>query len=148
MNKRTKYIIIAIILIIAVIAGIIIIRNAKEDSFTVNGDTTLIKSTESHPIIKEGIEASTVELKKTGSDLEVSTLIKNTTNEDIKGYYIEIHLLDKNGETITMVAENSSNTIKAGEDYLFKSSVAGLEKDIDVADAKIGALEKNTLSNN
>ena len=145
MKKKIIYIVIAVVIVIVIaITTIVIMNNKQVDRVTVNGDTTTIRSTIDNPIEKEGIVIPTVEIRKAGIDLEVVANLKNTTKEEINGFFFEIKLFDKEGKEVTMVAENSSKVLKPGEVYIFKSSVAGLESLPDIRSAEFGTLTLNT----
>lgn len=160
MKNRKRYIIIGIlvIVILIIITSIFFIkRNKLHDSNTSilknninktsNGIT--IKSTASQPIKKDDIEVSSIEITKETEVLSVKTIIKNHMNKNLNGFYIEIHLLDKGGNLITLITKNTNEQIKANDEYILNSSIVGNDVNIDnIASAKIESLVNSTIENN
>lgn len=106
-------------------------------------NTFVIKSTKEMPIVKDGLEATKIKVRKVFNDYEITATIKNNTKEKVNGFYIEIFLLDSKGETVTYISENSDSIIEPNKNYILNSSITGLDKEIEISGAKIGTLEKN-----
>ena len=48
---------------------------------------------------------------------------------------------------VTEIAENHTEEIKSGENYILEASVVGIKNTLDITSAKILKLEKETTSN-
>ena len=112
----------------------------QEDDY----EKTIIKSSAANPIKKDGLEATNIEIQNYGSNLVINTTIKNHTKEKIDGFYIEIELLDKDGNAVTMIAENSKAVIEAGGEYLLENG-AGTENGQNIVNARIRTLRKEHI---
>ena len=158
-NKKMIIIIGAIILlaIVGVIVYFIITNNMNKQSESGNYSSSTsqngeiiekeysIESTWINKIEKDGIEVSNMNLHAMGDQLQVTSTLKNNTSEKINGYYIEIDLLDKSGNQMTTIADNSTQEIEAGQSIEIQNSVIGIENADKVANAKIVRLEKNNI---
>ena len=125
------------------------IANTSDSSTTVDKkepaiekDSITIKSSENNTIEKDGIEATKIDVEHLNTTLKVSTVLKNNSNEDVKGFYIVIALLDKDGKTVTTIAKKSNDTIKAKGEIALENNVSGLKNAKDVVNAKIVTLNK------
>ena len=154
--KKFIYII-SIIIIIAIIAGGIVffINNKKPEEKIINQEesvendnttsfhkTQTIESTEEKSISKDSIEATKINIYKDDAQIRVEATLKNISDKPINGFFIEIALLDKKGNTVTTVAENSTQKIDVGKSYLFTSNVVGSDYS-NIASAKISTFEPN-----
>lgn len=103
-----------------------------------------IKSSKDKKIEKEEIEAISIKLFKNADNIEVITNLKNNSDKDIEGFFIEIGLLDKDGNEVTVIAENTDAVIKSNETYKLQNYVTMSLENSKIEDAKINRIEKNT----
>lgn len=160
MKNKKRYIIIGIlvIIILIIITSIFFIKRNKlydsntsilKNNINKTSNSITIKSTASQPIKKDNIEVSSIEITKETEVLSVKTIIKNHMKENLNGFYIEIHLLDKDGNLITLITKNTNEQVKAHDEYILNSSIVGGNVNIDnIASAKIAELTKSTIENN
>lgn len=144
--KKRKFIagIICIIIIIAIVS--IFIKNKKKNNIHENetGEVRYnIKSTEKNPIVKDNVEASDIDIVQNGTDVEVTTTLKNKENKDLKGFFIHIVLYDENDNQLTEIALNANDTIPANGTFLFKAAATLDNENARVKSAKITDLGKN-----
>lgn len=161
LNKKKVIIAAVIILVLLVIAleMIFIIKKNNKNRVTPEAtdtevaeaknalETFSIKNTKENPIEKDGIEAESINFTIIGDQLEVKTILKNTTNEDLNGYMIGIDLLDSKGDVVTSISDNSTDVIKAKQTKEVLNYVMGLEDPKQIVSAKITSLEKETIEN-
>lgn len=168
MKNKKKYILIGIIvLVILLIIAIIAILNIEKKNNINNENisneeieydevdqeknldpterTLIIKSSTENPIEKDNIEIIKMEIISRANELQITTTLKNKTKENLNGFLIEINLLDKDGNIITSIAENSSEGINANCEFTFNSYVVGLSNSQDIVSAEIESLEKNNI---
>ena len=160
MKKNNKMVIIGVIILLIIMGVIIyfIITNSmkKQREFDSNNESTTqadeikeseysITSTDNNKIEKDGFEVSNINLHAMGDQLQVVSTLKNNTSEKVDGYYIEIDLLDKSGNQMTTIADNSTQGIEAGQSIEIQNSVIGIENADKVASAKIVTLEKSNI---
>ena len=152
-KKKLAFLIVILILILLGIFIIIKCKNNKDENISMPNkqaeitDENIenifnINSSERNPIEKNGVEATALTILKSGDQLEVKTTLKNKTEEDINGYFIEIELLDANGNKVTAIASNSKDSIKAGESIEICNYVSGLENQNQIKGARIKELSK------
>ncbi len=167
-NKKKCIWIGIIVLLILFIIAIITILNIKEENNInsesiqhgeieydeVNKDnnnldpteqTFIIKSSTENPIEKDNIEIIKMEIISRANELQITTTLKNKTKEILNGFLIEINLLDKDGNIITNIAENSSERINANGEFTFNSYVVDLPNDKAIVSAEIESIEKNNI---
>lgn len=167
MKKKQIILISTIILIVLVISGIIIMsisnKEAKENisqDKEITGDDVQknteekniqlqsgvsIKSTESNPIEKNGVEAESIDIEVEGSQLKVTTTIKNNTEEALNGFFIQINLLDNNDNLITTISKSSEEIVEVGATYKAENYVMDLEAKGQISKAQIVEVEKSTI---
>ena len=121
----------------------VIISDETNNDEIEDKNTFVIKSTKDSPIVKDGLEATKIKVRKVFNDYEITATIKNNTKEKVNGFYIEIFLLDSKGDTVTYISENSDSIIEPNKNYILNSSITGLDKEIEISGARIGTLEKN-----
>ena len=142
---------IILMLIIGVVLFIFLKKNTQKNEDTEiiqNKADTIIKGTKENPIELEGFEATNIDIfKTTDTSLEVKATIVNKSDVLVKGFFIEIGLYDDKGEMVTEIAENHTEEIKSGENYILEASVVGIKNTLDITSAKILKLEKETTSN-
>jgi len=140
-----------LILIISIVLFIFLKKNTQKNEDTEiiqNKADTIIKGTKENPIELEGFEATNIDIfKTTDTSLEVKATIVNKSDVLVKGFFIEIGLYDDKGEMVTEIAENHTEEIKSGENYILEASVVGIKNTLDITSAKILKLEKETTSN-
>lgn len=160
---KNKKIVISVSILLVLIIGIILFiiiynnNNSKNNSLNETSDSTqiaqssiptfTIESTKDSPIEKDGIEASSLQIKNNSGDVEIITTLRNNTDENIHGFFIEISLLDKNNNIVTTISENSEETIKANSSYALTNYVSNLNNAGDITSARIETLEKNNIKN-
>ena len=162
MNKKTKIALISIILIIILAVIIFFVIKYSDESKTpteptqdntTNSSNTFtskvvnIQSTMENPIQMNDIEATNIEVTYNSGELQVSTTLKNNSTETLNGFFIEIALLDENGNTATTIAQNSEETIEPSQEFTIINNVVGFNDQSNIVNAKIVSLEKNTIQN-
>ena len=160
-KKKMLFLIIAILLIviIAIITFLIIKNNSSkenesnnttsiQDEYNPNLPVTTLTSTSENPIKKDDIEATKIILINNFGELELETTLKNNSNEEINGFFIQIDFLDENGNTLTSISNNSQDVIDAKGELIMRNTISGLESDINIKSAKISYFEKNTVQEN
>ena len=98
--------------------------------------------------VKDDIEATKIILINNFGELELETTLKNNSNEEINGFFIQIDFLDENGNTLTSISNNSQDVIDAKGELIMRNTISGLESDINIKSAKISYFEKNTVQEN
>ena len=156
--KNKKLIIIcavAIIILITLVAIVISKQNNKNTELNVKTqeeieedeyykkETFNIKSTAGNRIIMEDLEATNIEVNNNSGQLKINTTLKNKSYDTIYGFFIEIALLDENGNTVTTVVESTYDQIKAKDTYLLTTYATGVENVSTIKGAKIVSLEKD-----
>ena len=155
MKNKKLMIVICIAIILMLIIGIVLFiflkkntRKNEDTEIIQNKADMVIKSTKENPIELEGFEATNIDIfKTTETSLEVKATIVNKSDVLVKGFFIEIGLYDDKGEMVTEIAENHTEEIKSGENYILEASVVGIKNTLDITSAKILKLEKETTSN-
>ncbi len=148
MNK--KYLIYSIIGVIVLIIGATVItiinNNKKADllnyvkEYGYDKPISVIKSTTSKPIEKDGVEATQLELYKLDNSLKVITTLKNNTDNEINGFFIQLALLDKNGNVVFPMAVNSGEKIMPGKTLTIENYATIDNKTKVIVDAKIESI--------
>jgi len=147
---KNKKIIVIISLILIVIVGFSIFFIIKKNNVTntqTNNDeqsyTHIITSTEDNKIEKDELEVKELKIQKSGSEISVFSTIINNSNSTINGFFMEIAIVNKNGEVLTSVVANYKEKIKPHESVDYTNFVTGEEINInDAVDARIELLEK------
>ena len=121
--------------------------NQTSESTPSSTPTFTIESTKDNPIEMNGIEASSLQIKNNNGDVEIITTLRNNTQENINGFFIEINLLDKDNNIITTISENSKKTIKAYSNHTMTNYISALDNAEDITNAQIVTLEKNSIQN-
>lgn len=106
-----------------------------------------IKSTKENPIEKDDIEVTNVEIIDNFGDLQVTSTLKNNSSEELNGFFIEIDFLDKDGNVVTSIAENSEQKVKLNEEFTFYNSVVEAPNTGDIVTARISFIEKSSTKN-
>lgn len=148
--KKRKILVAIICILLATIFCIIglVLNHQKEENPVKPNTVTVedyltIKSTEEKPIIKDGIEVTLVDIKKDSvGNFLVSVTLKNISDQIINDFYIEVDLLDVNGNIYTSLTEQVTKTLSFREEYYFEYSIPQITSFPDIADARIGVLEK------
>ena len=145
-GKKIIALIAAILILLLIIAIVtLIIRHNKNTDEEIGENTIIIKSTSSNKIEKDKIEAEKITINAIGDQLEVKTTLKNNRKEDIKGYLIEIDLLDKNGDIVSTIVDNSSDVIKKKETKEIVNYVNEVENPNQVVNARIVSIEEGSI---
>lgn len=163
MNKKTKIVLISIILIVilAVIIFFVVkyVNDSKNSTQPIQDNTTNssdivtskvvnIQSTAENPIQMNDIEATNIEVVYNFGELQISTTLKNNSAETLNGFFIEIALLDENSDTVSTIAQNSEETIEPNQEITIINNVAGFDNQINIVNAKVVSIEKNTTQSN
>ncbi len=163
MNKKTKIVLISIILIVilAVIIFFVVkyVNDSKNSTQPIQDNTTNssdivtskvvnIQSTAENPIQMNDIEATNIEVVYNFGELQISTTLKNNSTETLNGFFIEIALLDENSDTVSTIAQNSEETIEPNQEITIINNVAGFDNQINIVNAKVVSIEKNTTQSN
>ena len=120
--------------------------NSQPESNNTSGEKVInIKSTSDNEILLNEVEATDIEIVSYDNNLQVKTTLKNNSNEDVNGFFISIALLDKNGDQVTSVAENSEETIKANSELIIYNNVPQLENSNEIVNGRMILFEKNTI---
>lgn len=106
-----------------------------------------IKSTKENPIEKDNIEVTNVEIIDNFGDLQATSTLKNNSSEELNGFFIEIDFLDKDGNVVTSIAENSEQKVKPNEEFTFYNSVVEARNTGDIVTARISFIEKSSTKN-
>lgn len=157
--KKKKYIVglIVLILILIILLGIFIFakkakndvaQNTIESSEENLQETFTIQSTKNHPIQKDDIEATKIEVIRNSDEYIIHTTLKNNSQEPIEGFFITLSILDEKGNTITSISENSSESIPVNGELVLTNYVTGIDKNVKCSSAKIDTLEKNNIKDN
>ena len=147
---KNKKIIVIISLILIVIVGFSIFFIIKKNNVTnmqTNNDeqnfTQTITSTEDNKIEKGELEVKELKIQKSGSEISVFSTIINNSNSTINGFFMNIALVNKDGEVLTSVVANYKEKIKPHESIDFTNYVTGEEiNKNEIVDARIESLEK------
>lgn len=161
---KNKKILLSIIIIIVILLLFIfllinnsnhndeVVDNFVEDEvIPLQGDENLdeivtIQSTPKNPISMDNIEVSEIKITGVEDQLKVVSTIKNNTSETLNGFFIQIDLLDANGNVITTLSENSNENIEAnGGTTAITNYVSGISNGTDIVNAKISSLDKNNI---
>lgn len=146
MKNKKIVLIISLIVIIIICFGIFFItrKNNTNDTQIENGiQQQTIQSTEENKIEKDELEVKEIKIQKSGAEIEVHTTIVNNSDSTINGFFMNIVVVNKNGEALTSVVANYKEKIKSHESIDYTNYVTGTEINInDVVDARIESLEK------
>lgn len=151
--KNKKKILIYIILITILVIGIFIYLKfyaKKNDNKSSQNHSEIINiNDKENSILKsDGFEVVDLKVSNISDDsLEVKAKVINKSDEVVKGFFIELGLLDEKENLITNIAENSEKDIKQGEEYILEINVVGIENAKNVKKAKIINIDKNFASN-
>lgn len=154
--KNKKYIIglIVLILILLVLLGIFVFAKKAKNNATKNTiesseeglqETFTIQSTKNHPIQKDDIEATKIEVVRNSDEYRIHTTLKNNSQEPIQGFFITLSILDEKGNTVTSISENSLESIPVNSEIVLTNYVTGIDKNVKCSSAKIDTLEKNNI---
>ena len=88
-----------------------------------------------------------MKIKQNGTQVLVYSTIKNTSNEDINTFSVDIMLLDNSGNEITQISVVDEKTLKPQEEYTFENSYNVKDENIKVASTKVLSLIPNYASN-
>lgn len=151
--KNKKKILIYIILITILVIGIFIYLKfyaKKNDNKSSQNQSEIINiNDKENSILKsDGFEVVDLKVSNISDDsLEVKAKVINKSDQVVKGFFIELGLLDEKENLITNIAENSEKDIKQGEEYILEINAVGIENAKDVKKAKIINIDKNFASN-
>ena len=158
LNNIKVIICIIIVLIIVLITGCIVFKicssNKKQvDDAEMEEDSSedyqvemiSIKSTPDNKIEQDSIEVESIEIAVLKDELEVKSILKNNSDKELKGYYIEIELLDNENNIKTVITDNSKETIEIGNSKEITNYVSGLENPLEIVNARIKNLEKDGI---
>ena len=124
-----------------------IVENKYSNNYDGIPQTIIIKSTKENPIEKDNVEVTNIEVIESLGELQVTTTLKNNTNETLNGFFIEIYFLDKDGNEITSISEDSEKKVEPNEEFSFYNTVAEIPNGKDIINARIGSLEKSSTRN-
>ena len=161
LNKK-KILIIVLIIIVLTFISVIVLKSIQNNKTSIKEDDDInaiedivdmskeydyeIKSTKDNPLEKNGIEANSIMLHAVGDQMEVTTILKNNTDELINGYNMQIDLTDDNGDTVTTISSNTDIEIGVGKSYEEKNYIMGIKNPEKITGAKIVELEKGTVA--
>lgn len=155
-KKKVIIVVMAVLVILAIVFGIIFIikknnkNNATDttDTESAEAEATLetfsIKNSSKNVLKKDGIEVESIDFRIIGEELEVKTIIKNNTKEDLNGYMLDIDLLDRKGNVVTSISDNSTDVLKARKTKEILNYVVDLDDPKQIVSAKITSFEKGS----
>lgn len=144
-NINKKKIILVLAILILIIMVFVIYFITKKNKSIENDNTNQNEYSIKNPTKKDGISVTDIKVHEIGDQIEVVTTIKNNTSKKLNGLYIEIQLLDKDDNELTVIADNSREVIEAGKSKQIYNYVANTENQNKVAKAEIITLEKNNI---
>lgn len=124
-----------------------IVENIQSNNYEGMPQVITIKSTKENPIEKDNVEVTNIEIIENFGELQVTTTVKNNTNEILNGFFIEIYFLDKDGNEVTSISEDSEEKVEPNEEFSFYNSVTEIPNGKDIINARIGSLEKSSTKN-
>ena len=168
MKFKKKIILIVFLIILIVLISFftmnIILNNKKENGYEeilqkgpkqggleresiepIEEETITIQSTEENKIERDEVEVKNINIKIIGNIVNVSVTLQNNSNETLNGYYIEIELLDSEGNVKAVLTDNSKTTINAGETTVIENSIMDIDNSKEITNARIKELSKNNV---
>ena len=116
--------------------------NKNDSESTKNAKIKKAKDNKENDEYFSVVEVSNIEIIKNSEELEIKTILKNNSDEDISGFFITMGLYNKDGKEITQYSFNTQDKIPANGTYTF-SNYAPHPENEDVVDAKVLSIEKN-----
>lgn len=123
------------------------VDNIQSNNYEGTPQVITIKSTKENPIEKDNVEVTNIEITDNFGDLQVTTTLKNNSNEFLNGFFIEIDLLDKDGKVVTSISQDSEQKVEANTEFTFTTGVVQLPNAIDIVNARIKTIEKSSTKN-
>ena len=147
---KKKYLLYLLFSLISLTLVFVLIKNNKKEvkleQTSYGSAINIIKSTESHKIQNNGIEATEVKLFKLKNSLKVVSTLKNNTESDINGFFIELELLDSSGKTVFPMSVNSDTKIPAGKTVAIENYATLDNTTNEIVDVRIKTIEKDIQS--
>ena len=153
-----KKIIISIV-ILTILILIIKIMNQKNVDYAKNNEVNIIEdstveqsnanvievlSESDNHIVKEEIETTGVKVIYEGNSVSIETTLKNISEETLKGFFIDLDLLDEKNNVIMKTTDNVQETIKPGETYILKTYGIDIPKIDTIKKVKINSFSKSS----
>lgn len=123
------------------------VDNIPSNNYEGDPQVITIKSTKENPIEKDKVEVTNIEIIDNFGDLQVTTTLRNNSNEILNGFFIEIDLLDKDGKVVTSISQDSEQKVEANTEFTFSTGVAQLPNAVDIVNAKVKSIEKASTKN-
>lgn len=117
------------------------ITSIKEEGY-------LVKKIENKFFKIHRIEVDSISIRTVGDELAIVTKIKNKFSEELDGFSIDIDLLDKEGNIVTSISQNSEEKIKKQESLELLNYAVGIENAEKIVSAKVTNLERGTVAYN
>lgn len=118
-------------------------KNGQENNKETSSRKIPLKKSSNNSIKKDDIEVTNIEIINNTNDLQVKTTLKNHTSDKVEGFFIEIDLLDKSGNVVTSIAENSQETIEVNGELTLTNYVVEFADASKVVNAQIVSIEKD-----
>lgn len=141
-NKRLGIVIGTAVIAIVVIALLVKggSKNKKDvatDTNGTNNDVTIISSDKLAETKEyKGLEITNVQIKIDDTMTELTADVRNNTSQDMEGQPININVLDKDGNRVTVVG-GWIDAVKVGETTPIYASILSNGKDINAYDIEI-----------
>lgn len=142
-NVKRVRLLVAVAIIAIIIIALIVKGNKDEegktavDSNNSNGETTVIEGRKLAEVKKyEGLEVSNVKFEIDGTTTLLTADIRNSTSSNIDGQWININVLDKEGNRLTSIG-GYIDAMEAGETIPLSSSILSNGKDTNAYDIEI-----------
>ncbi len=123
------------------------VDNIQSNNYEGTPQVITIKSTKENPIEKDNVEVTNIEITDNFGDLQVTTTLKNNSNEFLNGFFIEIDLLDKDGKVVTSISQDSEQKVEANTEFTFTTQVVQLPNAVDIVNARVKSIEKSSTKN-
>lgn len=150
-NRKVVYIILAI-MVIFIIAIVIKIKGRERTIADKNTQdepqVTVIKTAKlDETKIYQGLEISNIEFKIQDKTTIVKADVLNNTGADLKRTWVNIDVLDKEGNKVTSVG-GCIDPVKAGETTPITSSILSNGKDLNAYDIEITPKQEKSINDN
>ncbi len=123
------------------------VDNIQSNNYEGTSQVITIESTRESPIEKDNIEVTNIEIIDNFGDLQVTTTLKNNSNECLNGFFIEIDLLDKDGKVVTNICQDSEQRVESNTEVTFNTTIVQLDNAVDIVNARVKNVERSSIKN-
>lgn len=123
------------------------VDNIQSNNYEGTSQVITIESTRESPIEKDNIEVTNIEIIDNFGDLQVTTTLKNNSNECLNDFFIEIDLLDKDGKVVTNICQDSEQRVESNTEVTFNTTIVQLDNAVDIVNARVKNVERSSIKN-